>query len=164
MESVNTHNVNVNQLCSLDLSSIPYSESQLAKHKLWDGHSNSISIFGTTKTILKNLKNIKISLHHIVNFIKLQNNKKEDITSLIGFEQVAWTFISFIYNGGWDTLKMDNNSILFHNKVSTHFNKKITIYKPRKKSERILMPKSIEFSNLLSPQFLLDFPKKNSTS
>ena len=111
---------------------------------------------------MKDLKNIKISLHHIADFIKdrkLKNNKKEDITSFIGFEQAAWTFISFIYNNEWDTLKIDDNSILFCNKVSTCFSKKITIFKPKKKLEKILMSKSIEFSNL-PPQFLLDFPKK----
>jgi len=59
---------------------------------------------------------------------------------------------------------MDDNSILFCNKVSTHFSKKIMISEFRKKSKRILIPNFIEFSNLPLLQFLLDFPKKNSTS
>jgi len=67
------HNINIDQPYSLDLTSISYLEAQLAKSKLWDGHSNPISIFGTTETISDDLKNIKVSLHHITDFIKTEN-------------------------------------------------------------------------------------------
>jgi len=83
------------------LSSISYSEAQPVKSKLWNDHSDPISIFGTVETILEDLKNIKISLYHIADFIKnrkLKNNRKKDVSSLVGFGQVAWTLISSIYD------------------------------------------------------------------
>jgi len=52
------------------------------------------------ETVLEDLKNIKISLYHIVDFIKnrkLENNREEDIPSLIGFGQVACLDIHLIY-------------------------------------------------------------------
>jgi len=74
------------------LSSISYLEAQPVKFKLWNGYSNPIFIFGTAEIILEDLKNIKISLHYITNFIKnrkQKNNRKKDVLSLIGFGQVA---------------------------------------------------------------------------
>ena len=41
------------------------------------------------ETILEDLKNVKILLYHIANFIKnreLKSNREEDISNLIGFE------------------------------------------------------------------------------
>ena len=66
----NIHNVNVDQPCNLDSTSITYLEAQLAKSNFWNSYSNLISIFGTIETILDNLKNIKVSLYYIINFIK----------------------------------------------------------------------------------------------
>lgn len=49
------------------------------------------------------IRNIKISLYQIVNFIKnrnIKNNREENITSIVEFKQVVWTLISAIYEGG----------------------------------------------------------------
>jgi len=69
------------------------------------------------ETICKDLKNIKISLYQIVDFIKnrnLKNNREEDIHSFVDFGQVAWTLILSIYKSGWDALKIDNINMSFH--------------------------------------------------
>ena len=52
------------------------------------------------ETVSENLKNIKILLYHIIDFIKdrkLENNREKDIPSLIGFGQVACLDIYLIY-------------------------------------------------------------------
>jgi len=49
------------------------------------------------------IRNIKISLYQIVNFIKnrnIKNNREENIPSIAEFRQVVWTLISAIYEGG----------------------------------------------------------------
>ena len=89
--------------------------------------------------IPEDLKNIKSSLHHIADYIKnrhLKNNREEDIPSLLGFRQAAWTLISAIYGSSWDALKMDNSKKSFYNKVSKQFSKKIIINTSNKKSKK----------------------------
>ena len=51
-------------------TSILYKEHQLANIELWDSQINPISIFGNTEFISIDMKNIKISLYHIADFIK----------------------------------------------------------------------------------------------
>jgi len=49
------------------------------------------------------IRNIKISLYQMVNFIKnrnIKNNREENISSIVEFRQVVWTLISAIYEGG----------------------------------------------------------------
>jgi len=133
------------------LSSIPYLELQLANPDLWNSQSNTVFIFGTIETIHENLKNIKISLHCITDFIRsrsLRNNRKENIPSLTGFIQAAWSSILSIYISGWDALKIDDNNVSFHHKISSKFDKKIPIPKFGKKSEKIPATNPIDFSNL----------------
>jgi len=77
MESAYISNQNLNQPCSFELSSISYSELQLANPDLWNGQSNPVFIFGITETIHKDLKNIKTSLHCIADFIRNRSLKKK---------------------------------------------------------------------------------------
>jgi len=80
----NTNNsISTTQPYSLKLFSIPYSSLQLA---------NLIFLFGTLEKTDNNLKNIKLSLQHIIMFISeryLKSNKEKDIPSLLDFGQVA---------------------------------------------------------------------------
>jgi len=84
-------------------------ELQLANPDLCNSQSNTVFIFGTIEIIHENLKNIKISLHCIADFIRnrsLRNNRKEDIPSLTGFRQAVWSSILSIYKSGRDALKI----------------------------------------------------------
>jgi len=83
----NTNNsISTTQPYGLKSSSISYSSLQLA---------NLIFLFGTWEKTDNNLKNIKLSLQHIIMFIMfiseryLKNNKEKDIPSLLDFEQTA---------------------------------------------------------------------------
>ena len=89
-------------------TSIPYSSLQPANSDLWDSNFNSISLFETLKKIDNNLKNIKLLIQCIAVFISeryFKNNRKEDIPSLSGFGQAAWTFLSTIYSNKWNELR-----------------------------------------------------------
>lgn len=70
------------------VSTLPYELCQLDNPKSWNGHTNSIFMFGQTSFQEINVDNIKILLSHIANFIsnrELKNNRKEDISFLKGF-------------------------------------------------------------------------------
>jgi len=70
VESVNNNNTNMSQPQGFNTTSILYKEHQLANIELWDSQINPISIFGNTEFISIDMKNIKISLYHIADFIK----------------------------------------------------------------------------------------------
>jgi len=77
-----------------------------------------------------------IFLRHISDFIsnrKLKNNREEDITFLSSFGQIAFDFISSLFKGGWDSLKMDiNNKTLWELIKDEFFTKVLTINKGKK--------------------------------
>ena len=73
--------------------------------------NQSLFLFLETQ-IHEDLKNIKTFINHIADLIKnrkLKNNRKEDISNLIDFRQMAQLFISSIYESGQDKLKTDDN-------------------------------------------------------
>jgi len=97
VESVNNNNTNTSQSQGFNTTSILYKKHQLANTELWYSQTNPISIFGNTESIPIDMKNIKISLYHIADFIKnknIKNNREEDIPSIVGFGQATWTFVS----------------------------------------------------------------------
>ena len=97
-------------------SSLPYVELQPGNPDSWDGRTNLISLFGQNDTQEIDVNNIMISFRCISDFIsnrELKNNREEDIPFLSGFGQIAFDFVSFLFKGGWDSLKIDiNNKIL----------------------------------------------------
>jgi len=97
-------------------SSLLYAELQLGNPDSWNSYINLISLFGQNNTQEIDVNNIMISLRHISDFIsnrELKNNRKKDIPFLSSFSQIAFDFVSFLFKGGWDSLKTDiNNKIL----------------------------------------------------
>jgi len=82
----------VNKSCGFDLSFILYEKAQLTNDNLLNSWLNPISLFGTKKTVLKDLKNIKSLYCYIADYIKdrhLKNNREEDIPSFLGFGQIV---------------------------------------------------------------------------
>jgi len=56
---------------------------------------------------------------------KIENNKLNEVNDLKDIGEVAWNFISAIYESGWDSLITDNNNISFRSKISAKFTPKI---------------------------------------
>jgi len=55
----------------------------------------------------------------------VERDKVNDFDDLKGIGDVAWDFISAIYESGWDALSADNNNVSFRNKVAAKFTPKI---------------------------------------
>ena len=100
LENVTNCGINIYLPQSLNVSSILYRDKQLALPECWNGQNHPISIFSTSKSLIKDNNNIIKSLLRIVNYVKynkLIDNNKEDILEITDFGHVAWTLISFIY-------------------------------------------------------------------
>ena len=101
------------------------------------------------------INNIKISLICISDFIsnrELKNNRKEDILFLKGFGQIAFNFVSFVFKGEWDQLKMNSNNKTFCKLIKDEFTIKVPTPNKKKKTNNPLPAKLVNFSKLLLPQ------------
>jgi len=62
------------------------------------------------------IKNIEVSLICMANFIKnrnIKNTREKDIPYIEGFSKVTWTFVSSIFERGWDILRSGDNNKYF---------------------------------------------------
>ena len=125
---------NTNNMCpqvpivNSSVSSLPYAELHLGNPKLWNGHTNPISMFGQNNTQEININNIKISLICISYFIsnrELKNNRKIDIPFLSSFGQIIFNFVSSIFKEEWDQLKTDRDNKMFCELIKEEFTTKI---------------------------------------
>ena len=98
---------------------------------------------------------IILKLRWIVKYIKNIKLSNKDLNTLVisGFGQAIWTFISFIYKGGWDKLKMKNQDITFCQCIATQFSS-LKIPKPWYNNLR----KNIQVSKLVEVSLLLLLP------
>ena len=74
-------------------------------------------------------KNIFTSLLCIADFIrtrKVQQGKILNIAKLQGFGEVAWSFISSIYEAGWDSIHINDQNISFRNVVINKLTLKVS--------------------------------------
>jgi len=139
--------------------SLSYKKLQPGNPDSWDGYTNLIFIFGQTASQEIDINNIKISLIHISNFInnkELKNNKEEDIPFLKGFGQITFDFISSVFKGRWDQLKMEKNNKMFHELIKDEFTIQVSISNKGKKTNNSLLTKLVNFLKLsllqLSPR------------
>ena len=68
------------------------------------------------------------SLLQIADFIRARKVKKDkilDITNLQEFGEVAWNFLSSIYEAGWDSIPIDNCNTSFRNTIMAKLNFKL---------------------------------------
>ena len=106
---------------------INYDINTPIKANAWDGKAYSIFIFGHIKFLEMYTKNIFTSLLYMTDFIrtrKVQQGKISDIAELQGFGEVAWSFISSIYEAGWDSISINNQNISFRNVVIVNLTSK----------------------------------------
>ena len=105
------------------------------------------------------IKKIKVSLNQITKYIlnkSVERGKVNNFEDLKGIGKVAWEFISAIYDSGWDTLYVDNNT-LFKNKVTLKFTPKVNNIPKNKGSKETEKLASV---SSLSPPIPMKSPKK----
>ena len=133
-------------------------ELQPGNPDLWDGHTNPISMFGHNNTQEIDINNIRISLMHISNFIRnseLKNNKEEDIPFLNSFGQTVFKFISSLFKGRWNVLKIDINNKSLYKLIKEEFSSKVPMLSKDRKSNKFPPLKLVEFTKLPFPQLPL---------
>ena len=141
---------------------MPYNVNQATEQDAWDGDFCSISLHGLLEHLPFNANSIKESLHYITKYIcnkKIENGKFNEVTDLKGIGEIAWNFISAIYESGWDSLIADNNNTSFGSKVSSKFTLKINEVKTHKSKSGKNADKPATF-NRLSPPIPAKLPKK----
>ena len=107
-------------------------------------------------------------MHCITNYIKnksIESNKVNNVLDLKGIGEAAWSFISAIYESGWDLLIANKDNQSFRHKFLSKFAPKIKNKPKNNKSDKLA-----SFIKLPSPilaktpkiKEILKFFKKNS--
>lgn len=147
---------NNNNSCPLQKvfnNQLSYDINQATKQESWDSSFHSVSLQGLLEHLSLDSKNIKKSLHHITNYIKnkkINHNKANDIPDLKSIDEVAWNFISTIYNLGWDALTANSDNKTFRQLVAFKFTPRIQETKKSSKGRKPTI-KPASFIRLLSP-------------
>ena len=122
-----------------------------------------ISMFGQNTSQEIDVNNIKIFLICIFDFIsnkKLKNNREEDILFLKDFGQIAFDFVSSVFKGRWNQLKMKKNNKMFHKLIKNKFITKVPTPNKRKKINNSSSIKLVNFLKLPPLKLLLRTSKK----
>lgn len=106
---------------------IPYSANVPADPNLWDGDFRSTSLFGTNEFLQSDVRNMACSLQRMASFLRqrnLEDRDGNDIPQLALFGDSAWTFISAIFESGWDKLHTSGKTS-FRDNVALQFGKNV---------------------------------------
>jgi len=93
----------------------------MIEYDFWDSNFHSISLYNTLEYLSSNSKNIKELLQHMTKYIKnksINYSKTNDIPDLSSVGEVAWNFISIIYESGWDSLIANKENRTFRQCVT----------------------------------------------
>jgi len=102
---------------------IPYSANVPADPNLWDGNFIATSLFGMNEFLQSDVCNMACSLQCMACFLKqrsLEGCDGNSIPQLELFSELAWEFISVIFESGWDQLHSSKNTTICNN-ISTYF-------------------------------------------
>ena len=100
----------------------------MIEYDFWDSNFHSISLYNTLEYLSSNSKNIKELLQHMTKYIKnksINYSKTNDIPDLSSVGEVAWNFISIIYESGWDSLIANKENRTFRQCVTQKFTPKL---------------------------------------
>ena len=114
---------------------LPYNVNQATEQDAWDGNFHSILLHSLLEHLPSNANSIKKSLCYMMKYIlnkKFKNGKAHDVIDFKDIGEVAWNFISAIYDSGWNSLIANNNNISFKQKVLAKFTPKINEVKTNK--------------------------------
>ena len=84
---------------------LPYDINQALDPKSWDSNFHAISLHGSIEHLISDIKHIKKSLRRIQKYIlneSIEDNKTNNVKDLEGVREVAWGFISALYEFYWD--------------------------------------------------------------
>jgi len=84
----------------------------------------------------------------MANFIKIKNNREEDISCIEGFGKAAWTFVSSIFEREWDILKSGDDNKSFQQKIAEEFTNNIPVNKLRRNISKTSTLKLVNFLNI----------------
>ena len=101
----------------------PYSANAPADPSLWDGNFSATSIFGTNEFLQNDVRNIACSLSHMATFLRqrnLEEHNGNNIPQLELFGEAAWSFVSAVFESGWDKLNTAD-MISFRKKITSQF-------------------------------------------
>ena len=132
---------------------ISYNINQLVKPNAWDRKVYPISIFSTMKFLKIDSKNMSTSLLYMANFIRnrsIESNKVNNVNQLQDFGQIAYKFISFIYESDQDILTTNENNKTIKQNIVFKLSRKINNINPIKRTEQ-LKNKQVEVVKLSSP-------------
>ena len=99
---------------------LPYNPNGPTEPDLWSGNFQSISLYGSVKHIVSDLKNLKQSLNFMVRYIsnkKVNPKSSNDLNDFDDIGDVVWNFLSSVYQSSWDSLDTNNRSKSLREKI-----------------------------------------------
>ena len=137
-----------------------YDINQALEPEFWDGEFHAISLHSSMEYLASDVKNIKDSLSRMCKYIlgkTINDDKANNIKDLEDIGEVAWEFISAIYEAHWNSLFVDNSKTSFRNKVKSKFNPQVIKTPVNNKEKEIVKP---TFISPLSPPIPAKLPKE----
>ena len=107
---------------------LSYDINQALDPKLWDSNFHAISLHGSMEYLISDVKHIEESFRRIQKYIlnkSIEDDKANNVKDLEGVREVAWGFISALYEFYWDQLIADKNNFSFRHKVKAQFSLQI---------------------------------------
>ena len=105
-----------------------YNINWLTESNAWDSKAYPLSIFGTMEFLEIDSKSMFTSLLYMADFIrsrKALKGKVNDIPELKDFGEAVWSFLSSIYESGWDSIYIDRDKNSLRNRVSSKFTSQV---------------------------------------
>jgi len=133
---------------------LPYDIDQALDFKSWDSNFHAISLHGSMLHLVLDIKYIKESLRRIQKYIldkSIEGDKANNVKDLEGVSEVAWGFISALYESHWDQLIADKNNLSFRCKIKAQFSLQIIKETSPKKGKDIDKPGAISVFPLPIP-------------
>ena len=137
-----------------------YNENQALDPKLWDSNFHTISLHRFMEYLVSDIKHIQELSRRMQKYILnklIESDKANNVKDLEGIGEVAWRFISALYESYQDQLIANKNNFSFKYKVKAQFNpqiiKEITSKKGKKKDKPAVV-------SVLSSPILAKFPKE----
>jgi len=116
--------------------------------KIWNGGFHPISLHGSIKHIVSNVKSIKDSLKFMAKYIlnkQIEPANTNDLKDFNGMGDAVWNFISSVYKSNWDSLYMDNKTNILRRKIAAKFTPRVQpVPKRPTKDTSKSIPASIE--------------------
>ena len=127
---------------------LPYDLNTPTDPEIWNGSFHPISLHGSIKHIVSDVKNIKDSLKFMAKYIsnkQIKPAKANDLMDFNGIGDAVWNFISSVYKSNWDSFYTDNNTYTLRRKITAKFTPNIQPVpkRPAKKTSKSI-PASIK--------------------